>query len=53
MMIQVQAKFILRINGHPEMRKIFKAFKIHPVKLNYTVSNEKLTIGKELLIRNF
>ncbi len=50
---RVKAKFILSINDHPDMRKTFKAFKIHPVKLNYTVSKDKQTVGKELLIRNF
>ncbi len=50
---RVRAKFILSINDLPEMRRAFRAFKIQPVKLNYSVAKDKQTIGKELLIRNF
>jgi len=50
---RVKAKFILSINDHPDMRKTFKGFKIHPVKLNYTVSKGKQTPAKEFLIRNY
>jgi len=50
---KVKAKFTLSINDHPEMRKIFKPFKIKPVKLKYSVAKEGLTEGKELLVSNY
>jgi len=50
---RVKAKFILSINDHPDMWKIFKNFDIHPVKLNYTVSRDKKTPAKKLLVRNY
>ncbi|WP_028314665.1 DNA adenine methylase [Desulfatibacillum aliphaticivorans] len=49
----VKGKFLLSINDAPEMRDIFKAFKIGTVSLQYSVSQKQSTIGKELLIRNF
>lgn len=49
----IKADFILSINDHPEIRKIFKGFNIKPVQLKYSVSQKKLMEGKELLISNF
>lgn len=48
----LKGKFILSINDHPEMREVFKAFKMRQVSLNYTVNKNKGKVGKELLIYN-
>lgn len=50
---QIKARFILSINNTPEMKEVFHAFKIEEVELRYSVSKEKSTVGKELLVRNF
>lgn len=47
----IKGKFLLSINDHSEMRKVFKGFKTKPVSLTYTLSG-KPTKGKELLITN-
>ncbi|MCK5099013.1 MAG: DNA adenine methylase [Desulfobacteraceae bacterium] len=47
----INGQFILSINDRPEMREIFKIFKIQPVSLLYTVS-KKPTKAKELIITN-
>ena len=49
----VKAKFVLSLNDHPEMREVFNAFKIDPVRLKYSASKGNWTEGKELLISNF
>jgi DNA adenine methylase len=49
----IKSRFILSINDHPEIRKVFGEFEIKPVKLNYTVSKGKQVEGKELLIKNY
>ncbi|MBI5578131.1 MAG: DNA adenine methylase [Deltaproteobacteria bacterium] len=49
----LKGKFILSINDHPQMRKTFKDFQIHPVSLSYTVSRGKTTKGRELIITNY
>ncbi|MDD5644011.1 MAG: DNA adenine methylase [bacterium] len=49
----IKGKFILSLNDHPEIRNIFNDFKVRPVKLNYSVSKEKVTQGEELIISNF
>jgi DNA adenine methylase len=49
----LKAKFILSINDLPEMREIYKGFKIKPVILKYSVAEKCATVGKELLITNF
>jgi len=48
----IQGKFILSLNDHPDIRTIFNDFKIIPVTLNYSISKDKNTIGKELIITN-
>ena len=47
----INGQFILSINDRPEMREIFKAFKIQPVSLLYSVGT-KPTKAKELIIMN-
>lgn len=49
----IKAKFILSINDHPDIRKIFDGFNIKPVSLKYTVAKEKQTNAKELIVTNF
>ncbi len=49
---QVKARFILSINNTPEMREVFHAFKTEEIELRYSVSKEKPTVGKELLVSN-
>lgn len=48
----INGKFILSLNDCPEIRELFKAFDMIPVKLNYTVAKNQQTVGKELLIKN-
>ena len=49
----VKGKFILSINDVPEIREVFQGFDIMPVTLNYSVKQDGITEGKELLISNF
>ncbi len=49
----INGKFILSINDHPEIRDVFKTYEIKPVSLQYSISENKITEGKELLISNF
>jgi len=49
----IKAKFILSINDHPEMRDIFKNFRIKPVTLKYTVAKAEQKTGRELIITNY
>lgn len=53
LLASVKAKFILSINDHQEMRRVFKPFNIKPVALNYTVAKAKQSVGKELLVTNY
>ena len=50
---RIKGKFILSINDHPEMRKVYRRFKIRPVRLKYFVNKTNATEAKELLISNF
>jgi DNA adenine methylase len=50
---KIKGKFMLSINDHPKMREVFKGFRMRPVSLLYSVSKDKSTKGKELLIRNY
>lgn len=45
----VRGNFILTLNDHPEIRKVFADFFIKPVNLAYSVGVEK-TVGSELII---
>ncbi len=47
---KIKGRFILSLNDHPEIREIFKEFKISTVKLKYTVQVKKQTEASELLI---
>ncbi|WP_170302213.1 DNA adenine methylase [Desulfosarcina widdelii] len=48
----IKSKFILSINDHPDIRDVFKEFKIRPVSLKYTVSKGRQMKGKELVVMN-
>jgi DNA adenine methylase len=45
----IKGKFILTLNDHPEIRRVFKDFYIKPVNLQYSVGIEG-SIGSELII---
>jgi len=48
----VKGQFILSINDHPEMRRVFGIFQVRPVLLSYSARKDKCTVGEELLIMN-
>jgi DNA adenine methylase len=52
---RLQGEFILTYNDHPEIRRLYKAFRIETVELTYTAQTFTAGAkkGKELLIRNF
>lgn len=57
---EIKGKFLLSINDLPEMRLVFKAFRIHPVNLIYSTGNRHASrVGRkakragELLITNY
>jgi DNA adenine methylase len=50
---KIKGKFILSINDHPEIRRIFDGFKVESVSTKYSVGNNNNQTVKELLIRNF
>ena len=52
-LVGVEGKFILSINDHPEMRKVFKGFKVKQTKLKYSVTKGLFKEAKELLVINF
>jgi DNA adenine methylase len=47
----IQGRFVLSINDKPEIREIFKGFKIEEVKLHYHVGGQAMP-AKELVISN-
>lgn len=51
---RLSGKFIMSINDVPEIRQIFKPFKIEPVKTSYTAGggDKRVKVG-ELLITNY
>lgn len=49
---KLKGRFILSINDHEEMRRVFGGFEMRPVSLNYSVRRDKGTVGRELLIMN-
>lgn len=50
---ELEGRFILSINDHPDMREVFGGFKIKPVTLKYTTAVTKSTKAKELIITNY
>ena len=49
----IKARFLLSLNDHPDIREVFKAFKMEAVALNYTVAKKQQTRASELLISNY
>jgi DNA adenine methylase len=49
---QIRGAFILSINDLPEIRDIFAAFIIEPVKLKYSIGTAGATDASELIITN-
>ena len=54
---RVKGKFLMSLNDHPEVRSIFKKFKIRPVALKYICmgakSGGRAKSRGELLINNY
>jgi DNA adenine methylase len=46
----MKSHFVLSINDHPEMRKVFSGFKIRPVNLSYSAGQKGCVQAQELLI---
>ncbi len=49
----IKGRFCLSINDTPEMRAVFKAFRIRSVKTRYTVNGPKQRPAAELLVFNY
>jgi DNA adenine methylase len=46
----IKSHFVLSINDHPEMRSVFKCFRINPVGLTYSANRKECVKARELLI---
>jgi DNA adenine methylase len=46
----IKGRFILSINDHPEIRRVFASFNIEEIETSYTISKAKRVT--ELLISN-
>jgi DNA adenine methylase len=46
----LRSHFILSINDHPEMRNVFKSFKIKSVGLSYSAAQNECIKAQELLV---
>ncbi len=49
----IQGKFLLSINDHREVRRLFSKFKIESVRMTYSVQRHSGRIYGELLIKNY
>ena len=49
----LKGKFLLSINDHPEVRKLFSAFEIRKVPITYSIHGAKRKQIEELLISNY
>ena len=49
-LVRIRSNFILSINDHAEMRRVFKAFKQSLVRLNYNASRNEVIKAREILI---
>lgn len=51
---QLQGRFLLSINDHPDIRELYKGFDIVNIDVRYSVSRtDKSTLKRELLISNY
>jgi DNA adenine methylase len=48
----LKGRFILSINDHPEVRRIFAAFSMQTADLTYTIAGKGGTAARELIITN-
>lgn len=48
----IKGKFLLSYNDHPEIRRLFKGYKIQKITTRYGVQGGSI-IGKELIIKNY
>ncbi len=49
---QLKGKFLLSLNGVPEIQKTFSQFHIKEVTTSYTFGSSNNTVAKELIITN-
>ncbi len=49
----LSGKFLLSLNDSPEIRKVFSAFEIESVTVNYSCTNGPNLKAREVLVRNF
>lgn len=49
---QIEGRFVLSLNDHPEVRRIFRAFDFREEKLTYTVSSGGGVSAREVIITN-
>ncbi len=52
----IKGKFLMSINDHKDVRRIFKGFRVQPVSVRYSCMREPGSRGRtrgELLIRNY
>ena len=47
---RIRSNFILSINDHVEMRRVFKAFRQRSVRLKYSASRNEVIKAREILI---
>ena len=50
---QIKGKFILSLDDHPEVRKLFANWRLAPVDIAYTAQRQTGKRYRELLITNF
>jgi DNA adenine methylase len=50
---RIKGKFLLSLNDHPEVRKIFAGFTIETVKIAYSLHHKAGKRYQELLISNY
>jgi len=56
MLKKIKGKFLLSINDHPEIRKLYKGFNIRKLDVTYTIARDKSPSARErteLLIANY
>lgn len=52
-MAEIKGRFILSINDLPDVREIFRDFRLEPVGTTYSLKRGQQKAVKELLIFNF
>jgi DNA adenine methylase len=49
----LKGKFVLSLNDRPEVREVFAAFHLTPLKVTYTLAQKAPDVAAELVISNF